>query len=464
MLVVMFMLGLVSILGLVLTMRATTEARIGDNSESHMRAVYAALSGLEHARMLARGIEFDAWLRGPDGVCDNTPAYRAEARRFSFRLPVPVATAQRLDIAAPLADLGATSDDGVPNTGLFSGSPGTELIPRLGIAQWAGPFPASRYFVKVADNNGEASELAGDAGDDPFSDGDGIVIVRAVGVAGTFAEQVGANIRRNSVAVYESRLKRAATWNLGAAMTVVGPAAAASFTGTPEIAGGDAVGIGVLDTAPDDGASPEAALRAAAASGGTVSGGGLSEPSVRDLTAAARADRDKAWLLDASRLQGFATRDAPQAADRVYDGGQLWTASSTPPLGAYDKDLPWNAPSQAPRVTLVRGDLAAPDGLSGAGVLVVTGGLECAGTLDWRGLILVLGEGRLSLDAGGPGVAGGLVVGKLTGTGAGAAFGAPEIEIGGATKVTADRELVRMALRLFPVERVGFREIAGIDP
>jgi len=453
-LLVMFALALVSVLGLVLTMRATTEARIGDNAASHIRAVYAALSGLEHARMLARGLDFDALLRGPDGVRDTGAAYRAEAKRFRFRLPLSVAAAQGLDLGDPSASVGGASDDGIVSTGMLYGAPGTELIPRAGVALPPGAVPASRYFVKVTDNNGEASELAGDAGDDPFIDGDGIVVVRSVGVSGTFAEQAGNSLRRNSVAVFESRLKRAATWDLGAALAVLGPDADAAFTGAAEIAGG----VGALDTSPGGGGTLEAALREAAA------GSGMAEPSVRDLTASARADRDKAWLLQAGRLRDFVARRAPRMADKVYEGDQLWTAGSAPPLGAYDKGRPWNDPSQKPLFTLVRGDLDAPEGLRGAGVLVVAGRLSCAGTLDWRGLVLVLGGGELSLDGDGPGIAGGLVVGRWIDGGGGAAFGVPVVAIGGATRVTADRDLVRMALRLFPVEQVGFREIAGADP
>ena len=33
----------------------------------------------------------------------------------------------------------------------------------------------ARYFVKVTDNNGDASELEADPSDNPFFDGDGII-------------------------------------------------------------------------------------------------------------------------------------------------------------------------------------------------------------------------------------------------------------------------------------------------
>ena len=214
-LLTLFALALISILGLVMTMNATMEIRISDNSESHMRATLAAISGLNHARVVVNGLDFNAMLRGPDGVYDSGAAYIKEAKNFGFRFPVSLLTAQKLNIEDPM--IGDVSDDGIISTGVLSGISGTSLIPRDGIALWADN-PAgterqlsSRYFVKITDNNGEASELAGDAADNPFVDGDGIIIVRSVGISRTFAEATGGSVRYNSVAVFESRLKRAAT-------------------------------------------------------------------------------------------------------------------------------------------------------------------------------------------------------------------------------------------------------------
>ena len=52
-------------------------------------------------------------------------------------------------------------------------------------------FTTARYFVKVSDNNGEASERALDPGDSPFVDGDGIVVIRSMAEAKTMRETVG---------------------------------------------------------------------------------------------------------------------------------------------------------------------------------------------------------------------------------------------------------------------------------
>ena len=466
---VMFALALVSILGLVLTMNSITEVRISDNSESHAQAALAAISGLNHARVAVRGLDFDALLKGPDGVYDAGAAYMNDAKSFAFRLPFSILTAQTLNIEDPLADIGDAPDDGIINTGALFGVHGTALIPREGIAQWTdnptgtGQRLLSRYFVKVTDNNGDASERAGDPADNPFMDGDGIIIVRSVGVSRTFAEATGKGVRNNSVAVFESRLRRAATWDIGPALSILGSSANAVFKGSPEINGGDSAGIGILNTAGSStDFSKQVMLEASIVE--NITGGGLSSPSVRDISAEARNNRDKSILFNAGGLKDFIERRAPRMADMVHEGDRIWTAFNMPFLGFYNKTTSWNDPAQKPYFVLVKGNLTAPEGLSGAGVLIVTGRLECAGTLDYQGLILVLGEGQLLLAADGQGVAGGVVTGKLINSGGDVIFGTPDIYIGGSTRITADKELIRMALRLFPVEQISFREIAGSDP
>ena len=465
----MFALALASVLGLIITMNAITEVRISDNSESHTQAVLAAISGLNHARVAVHRLDFDALLKGPDGIYDTDAAYIKEAKSFGFRLPFSVLTAQTLNIEDPLADIGDAPDDGIINTGALWGVHGTALIPREGIVQWTdkpagtGQQLLSRYFVKVTDNNGEASELAADAADNPFVDGDGIIIVRSIGIARTFAEATGGVVRRNSVAVFESRLRRATTWDLGPALNILGASVNAVFTGSPEISGETSAGIGVLNPSPDGAGFPENLLLEAFA--GIITDGGLPVPSIQDITEEARNDRNKSMLFDAGGLTDFIDRRAPRMADTIYEGDRVWSESSLPFLGFYDKTVPWNDPAQKPSVVLVKGNLTATEGLTGAGVLIVTGRLECAGTLDYRGLVLVLGAGKLSLKAtGGPGIAGSVVTVKLVDSGAGVTFGIPDIEIGGATRIAADKDFVRMALRLFPVEQISFREIAGSDP
>lgn len=464
----LFALILFSVLGLFMTLDAVTGVRISDNFESHTRATYAALAGLDHAAALLGGLDIDAMLRGPDGAWDGSFAAVAAARGTPFRMPLPPLTAQALDIDAPGSATAGLPDDGVLSTGAFGGAAGTPLIPLSGLPLVAAGGEAervlSRYFVKVTDNNGDPSELASDPGDDPFTDGDGIVIVRSLGAARTFAESTGTLVRRNSVVVFETRLRRERLWDPGSALTVLGSAVDALFAGNPVIDGLGAPGIGAVDTDAGDGVDPASILRTAAGAAGTVAGGGLETPSVEDITAAIASDRGRARLLDPRALEDFIHVRAPRMADLVLDGPQTWGGGAAPALGVYDSAAAWNAPGQAPRITLVRGDLDAPGGFSGGGILVVTGALDCSGPIAWAGLVLVLGEGRVDLSGPGSGIEGGLIVANLVPTAAGVVFGTPRVSIGGEARIRSDPAAVRMAISLIPADRISFREITTADP
>lgn len=466
----LLVLILFSVLGLFMTLDAVTGVRIGDNFESHTRATYAALAGLDHAAALLGGLDLDAVLRGPDGAWDGSPAAIAAARGTSFRLPLPPRTARALDIEHPGGATAGLPDDGILSTGALGGAPGLPLIPVSGLPLSA---PAAgggaervlaRYFVKVTDNNGDPSELGADPGDGPFTDGDGIVIVRSLGVARTFAELTGALVRRNSVAVFETRLRRERLWDPGPALTVIGSAVDALFAGNPVIDGAGAPGIGAIDTDAGDGVDPASILRAAAGAAGTVAGGGMETPSVGDITAAIASDRGRARLLDPRALEDFIQVRAPRMADLVLDGPQTWGGGAPPDLGVYNGAEPWNAPGQAPGITLVRGNLDAPGGFSGGGILVVTGALDCSGPIAWTGLVLVLGEGRVDLSGPGSGIEGGLIVANLIPTAAGVVFGTPRVSIGGEARIRSDPAAVRMAISLIPADRISFREITTADP
>ncbi|HSW38905.1 MAG TPA: hypothetical protein VLL97_05375 [Acidobacteriota bacterium] len=469
-LVALIVLSLCSLLGVFLALNANTGLIISDNYESRMQASYAALAGLDHASALLRGLGFDEILRGPDGRYDQRSVYMNDAKTFGFRLPVPLPTARTLNITDPAMEIAGIPDDGIINTGFYSGTSGAVLIPVSGIAM-SGPDPSgygttilSRYFVKATDNNGEASELQGDSENNPFVDGDGVVIVRSVGVARTLSLQPGSVSGRNSVVVYEAKLKRLSMWNIGPALTVLGSGAEAVFSGAPEISGGSAPGIGTVSVPPGGGLT-ERSIREAAKSVGLITGGGIPHPSVLDITGGIVHDPDAALLLDPLYLWNFIHRKAPKFADYYHMGNQSWTAGRTPYLGFYDAGRPWNAPGQDPKVTVIDGDLTVSGGFSGGGLLIIAGDFSCIGPVAFNGLILVIGTGRLEIAGSGPGITGGVVVGRIVEkTEKTFVFGEPEISIGGDTFLLSDREVIKMAVSLIPAGRISFREIAGVDP
>ena len=149
-------------------------------------------------------MEHNELLRGADGVATSTYPSTVSGQ-YAFRNWVNWSTARSLNILNPASAVSGLPDDGLFNSGKLGATPGTILIPAIGIALTApnpysaGTITTARYFVKVTDN---------DDGDGiPFTDSDGIVIVRSTGVAQTILETGGGTVRENSVAVFEARFK-----------------------------------------------------------------------------------------------------------------------------------------------------------------------------------------------------------------------------------------------------------------
>ena len=469
-LVTLIALSVFSLLGLYMTLEATTGLKISDNHEGRLKATYAALAGLNHARALLRGLDFNDLLKGPDGAPAVSAASWEDARSFASRNPLPVSLALSLDISDPASDLSGLSDDGILNTGFYEGTHGTVLIPLTGISQsetasyGGGTTTTSSYFVKVTDNNREASELALDPDDNPFFDGDGTVIVRSIGVARTISEMTETALRRNSVVVFEARFRRRSTFDLGPALVVEGNSIDAYFEETCEISGGLFPGIGVIDTNQTDWVLPEQFIRDAAGEGKMISGAGLANPSVQDITGGILSGPDRRLLLDPGYLWDFVHNKAPRMADDFYGGDQDWMDGSTPYAGAYDPAKPVQAPGQDPRMIVVNGNLNISGSFSGGGLLVVTGDLSYSGAFSYCGLIMVLGTGRLSAAGTGPGITGAIFLANLPNTGEEISFGVPGLSIGGNARITANRDAVKMAIGLIPASQISFREIAGSDP
>ncbi len=471
-------LALFSLIGLYFSLGAVTEVRIGDNYEALIQARYAALSGAGHARALLRGVDFDDLLRGPDGTYATTPEYAASARTFEFRNPFEWGLARFVDCVDPSADASGRPDDGLINTGAYGGAGGTVLIPQTGVPRTCPDdrgreVVCARYFVKVADNNGESTEMEEDASDSPFHDGDGVVVVRSMGLATTVHEMTGAVLRRNAVAVFESRFKRRSTFEPDAPLVVVGdavlPADGAVFEGEGFFIQGDPAGFGiaVIDTDAGNGTSPalQIAAQLPADRAGNVAGAG-SPPSIGDITArAAVVGSDKALLLDRDYLRKFVDRIAPQFADNVFPESQTWDGPVSPELGAYDPALPFNAPGQRPMATLVEGDLAVGGSVSGGGLLIVTGRLRVTGRFSFSGVILVVGNGEIELAAADLSISGAVLLASVSGGAGPLSWGVPKLTIGGNSRLTWNLEAVRTASRLIPPAQLGFREVtSGLDP
>lgn len=463
-------LALFSLLGLYLALNAATELRISDNEESMFRARYAALAGLNHAREIMAGLNSDDLLKGPDGTNSTSSSYLNLARSFGFRNPFSWDTARSLNILDPTGDLAGIADDGLMNSGRHGSTNGVVLIPLTGIAQLApnpygpGYIILSRYFVKVTDNNGEASEVARDPADDPFTDGDGVVIVRSMGIAQTIREFVAGSGQINSVAVFEARFQQRSTFNLGSALVIQGNNISAAFSGDAfGISGGSSAGIYTIDTNASDDIHPDQILRGAAGGGGVITGGGLSGPSIQDVTASVAGNRS--LLLNPGYLYNFINNVVPSFADYIFDGNQHWAEGSAPYVGFFDPTQPRDAAGQVPKVTIVKGDLDISGSVRGGGLLVVTGDFSCAGDFTYGGLVLIAGSGIVNIGGSGCGIWGGAYVVQLTNNNGTISFGDAAFSMGGSSSINANANAVKMAVGLMPPFQTSFREITStIDP
>lgn len=463
-------LFLFTVLGFYMIFAATAGLHISNNFESQLQATNAALAGLNHSRSLLRGLSHDDLLKGPNGAFDQSTSYRNLAKSFSFRNPLPLAKAHSLNIYDPSGEVTGIPDDGLVNTGLCDGISGKELIPITGIAL-AAPDPygsgtklLSRYFVKITDNNGEVSEIDGDSNDNPFLDGDGIIIVRSLGVAGTIPQTIGSVTRRNSIAVFEIRLKRYSTWDLGPALVVLGSAVDATFSGVCDISGDISPGIGTIDTLPGDSTVPEEIISSSAERCGIITGSGYPHPSVKEISGQVSASPDQSLLLDPHYLWNFVHNQAPRTADIFFDESQSWLKGNAPYLGAFDYTKPPNAPGQDPKISVVNGNLCISGDVSGGGLLVVTGDLLISGPFYFNGLVLVIGSGNFTFNGSGEGISGGLFVANLGNHEGRVIFGTPSLSINGRSRLAAQRDAVRMAIGLLPASQISFREITNSDP
>jgi hypothetical protein len=274
----------------------------------------------------------------------------------------------------------------------------------------------------------------------------------------------------NAVAVYEARFKRHRTFDLQSALVVQGnevvPCGSEMFSGNSFLisSGDDNFGLAVVDTAPGDGISPvqQIASRLLPEQRPNIRGMGRI-PSVGDVTSSIQTDPDRALLLDAAYLRDLICCRLPCFAAQVLSANQKWTSGGSPDLGSYDLTKQPGDPSQAPKITVVSGDLEVQGSASGAGIPVIGGRWTGAGSKAFTGLILPLGAGEVDIGRLTLNLTGALYVVNLAEKSVG--FGTPKLSIGPAVRVLLNKEAVRMSLRLIPPKQTSFREITTtLDP
>jgi hypothetical protein len=466
MVLVLISLSLMAAFSAYMVVTSVEDLRTSDNSESMTQARFAAKAGIDHARELLKGMNFDGILRGPDGAYDSSSAHLVAARQFSYRNLLNWSALRSLNILDPTSTVSSLADDGLISTAT-PGQTGTVLVDKLGIAFSAanpygsGTITTARYFIKASDNNGEASELARDAADNPYIDGDGIIIIRSMGVAKTLAEGSGSSTRRNSVAIFEAKFQNEGSPfdNLGSPAIVIGNDIAANFSGNAfSITGnGSGPGIATIDTSPNDSIHPAAILKTATNNKGSVTGnctGSDRDNCIVDITTGLSPTKQR--LADPVWMYDFVFNQVPLMADNTITNGRVGSTN----LGT----------TANPKITFVSGDLDATGGITGAGMLVVTGELQMGGSIQFDGLVLVIGTGAFWAHGMNRGIHGGLIVANLMLVNGVPVFGRSQtvfdFDIRGNSDIaTYDGSLSSMGSGLLSARQLSLREVtSSLDP
>ena len=117
-----------------------------------------------------------------------------------------------------------------------------------------------------------------------------------------------------------------------------------------------------------------------------------------------------------------------------------------------------------PEITYCPGDCSITGG-SGAGMLIVQGRLDLSGNFDYRGLILVVGDGEFD-ESGTVDILGGIFVAKTIDGGDGTwSYGEPRFTLDGNSSLYYQTSGIRLAYGMIPMKQLGWRQISSeIEP
>ncbi len=461
------LLGLVmlTLLGLAFSFHSNIEYRISENYITHQEALSIADAGLNFAKAQLQATDFNVFLAVqsdvPAWVNSDNPANGSDAARNA----ISTRAARNVNFTSPPAPVNTYKANGI-------------LTPVLGQ-----PYGNGRYFVKVSNNSGGAAGSVFTSDPDPNVDTDFRVLVRVTGIRQTLgAEKVGTNNTvPNSVAVIEAMLKRNTAFDLNSPLSLNGPSTTATFNGLkfdvdgynhngmtrdqiinphPENANGAATGIATIYDSPATGDGLPVAtslynqlnLRQ---SGNVIGAPGINlanTPSVGDLTNTLRTspDPDTSKVLNNNFVGNFVNLIKPYA-NNYYSTAQHWSGADSPTnLGTV----------AAPKITYVNSDLTVNGNAGGAGILIVNGTLDVGGSFTWDGIILVVGNGSINFHGVNESFIGGMYVQNLTKNAQGNYIAGPtNMTLSGNTAFYYSSDMIRLGLRLLPLEMLEWREI-----
>jgi len=457
---------LLAVLALSMSSNILTDFSMSNDLESQKRALQTADSGNSVLKTSLLGLDLSATLQATTVV----PLY------INYPEPTPGSDADNYFQRNPLAPLEAMNVDfeNLPSSIGTRNATGF-LTPAGGVSLGSG----ARYFAKITDNDDGDGDLTADV--------DGIIILRTLAVQRLGAGQMstyGGTVK-NSVSIIETMIEREKTFDFNAGLTLYGPFAQPAQGGSllvgnsfdidgydhpdmtladlsggthSHVTGGDSAGITAVSD--DCGAGAGTGLRDCIYDDlstnqrdnivGDNSDYGTT-PSLQDGTQTIRDDPnpDATNIFDATYVQNFIDSIIGFADTTIPDG-----SSHSGDMG--DEDYP--------EITYCPGDCTITGG-TGAGMLIVQGRLDLSGNFDYRGLILVVGDGEFD-ESGTVDILGGIFVAKTIDGGDGTwSYGEPRFTLGGTSSLYYQTSGIRLAYGMIPMKQLGWRQISSeIEP
>ncbi len=314
-----------------------------------------------------------------------------------WRNPLPFSSARRLDPESWTPD----RDDGLPARSR------DQLLPN------GYPDPGGgRFYLRFSNNPEEPAH----------QDRDGVVLVRSMGVAPLKLRSPFLASTRNSVTLIESRLLQETAFRLRSALTLAGGSGDFQWTGTQFLL---------------DGGHREPAVRFL-----SLGGDGLQNDFLHTLDPA-HADRIRGAGPEPSLLDStVAYREDPRY--RSLFQAAFWRH--------FQEQLP-NLSSASGIVHLPEGGLLPA---AASGVLVARGDLVLQGDVQFRGILLHLGGGGVTLRDRAQ-IVGGLWLSNLSVDGETIRGGPLRLHLSDLARVRYDADAIRSGLRNFPPTQLGWR-------
>ncbi len=451
---------LLLLLGLSMTFTSMTDFSMSNELENKKRAVLIAEAGVNALKDTFRGSDISAILAATTAVPQyiNYPEPNAgtDAATYFNRNPLAHLEAMNVDFENLPTQIGTRTVNGF-------------LTPAGGVPFGTG----GRYWAKTTDNDDGDGDLTVDT--------DKTVYLRVVGIQRNSGGQVsiyGGNVQ-NSIAIIEATLKRDRAFAFNGAFTFYGadilPMAGANILegaaydidgydhpamtladlvagNHSHVAGGDSAGINAINE-PNASTLVNTLLNEPPLPNTVI--GNTASPSIEDVTSdiTSNPDVDADNILDATYVMNFIENLEMQSLVDITlaDGAN------------YSGDLGSDAD---PKITVAEGDVRLGGGGSGAGLLIVKGRLDFVSNYDYRGLVLVVGDGEFDLGGGPVGILGGVFLANTIDNGDDTySYGLPSFTIRGPGNFYFQSSAIDLALDLTPMKTIVWREITrAVEP